>query len=58
MKRITLPKILRSLETLEYQVVVEPAVAEKPGGRSSGCSTWSRDTLSKEKHGQEERIHG
>jgi quinolinate synthase len=29
MKRITLPKILRSLETLQYQVVVEPAVAEK-----------------------------
>src|SRR6266852_665022 len=29
MKRITLPKILRSLRTLEYQVVVEPAVAEK-----------------------------
>jgi quinolinate synthase len=29
MKRITLPKILRSLETLQYPVVVEPAVAEK-----------------------------
>ncbi len=29
MKRITLPKILRSLKTLQYQVVVEPAVAEK-----------------------------
>ena len=29
MKRITLPKILRSLETLQNQVVIEPAVAEK-----------------------------
>jgi quinolinate synthase len=29
MKRITLPKILRALETLQYPVVVEPAVAEK-----------------------------
>ena len=29
MKCITLPKILRSLETLQPQVVVEPAVAEK-----------------------------
>ena len=28
MKRITLPKILRSLETLLYPVVIEPAVAE------------------------------
>jgi quinolinate synthase len=29
MKRITLPKILRSLETLEHRVEVEPAVAER-----------------------------
>ena len=29
MKRITLPKILRSLETRQYPVVVAPAVAEK-----------------------------
>ena len=28
MKRIILPKILRSLKTLQYQVVVEPAVAD------------------------------
>lgn len=27
--RITLPKILRALETLQYPVVIEPAVAEK-----------------------------
>ncbi len=29
MKRIVLPKILRSLETLQYPVVVDPAVADK-----------------------------
>ena len=29
MKRIILPKILRSLETLQYPVVVDPAVADK-----------------------------
>lgn len=29
MQRITLPKILRSLQTLEYRVEVEPAVAER-----------------------------
>ncbi len=29
MKRITLPKILRSLRTMEHEVVVEPAVAER-----------------------------
>ena len=32
MKRITLPKILRSLETLEYEVVVEPEMAERAYG--------------------------
>jgi len=29
MKQITLPRILRSLETMEHEVVVEPAVAER-----------------------------
>jgi quinolinate synthase len=29
MKRITLPKILRTLETMEHEVVVDPAVAER-----------------------------
>ena len=29
MKRITLPKILRSLQTLEYEVVVDPVLAER-----------------------------
>ena len=29
MKRITLPKILRSLQTMEHRVEVEPAVAER-----------------------------
>ncbi|MCG8457114.1 MAG: quinolinate synthase NadA, partial [Holophagales bacterium] len=29
MQRITLPKILRSLETLEHEVVVEPEMAER-----------------------------
>ncbi len=29
MKRITLPGILRSLQTMEYEVTVDPAVAEK-----------------------------
>jgi quinolinate synthase len=29
MKRITLPKIRRSLETMTHQVTVEPAIAER-----------------------------
>ena len=29
MKRITLPEILRSLQTMEHRVEVEPAVAER-----------------------------
>ncbi len=29
MKRITLPKILRSLQTLEHAIEVEPRVAER-----------------------------
>jgi quinolinate synthase len=29
MKRITLPKILRSLQAMEHRVEVEPAVAER-----------------------------
>ncbi|HRK71656.1 MAG TPA: quinolinate synthase, partial [Micropepsaceae bacterium] len=29
MKRITLPKILRSLETMTYEVTVDPAIAER-----------------------------
>jgi len=29
MKRITLPKILRSLETMEHKIEIEPAIAEK-----------------------------
>ena len=29
MKRITLPKILRSLQTLEYEVLVDPVLAER-----------------------------
>ena len=29
MKRITLPKILRSLETLEHRVEVDPAIAAR-----------------------------
>jgi quinolinate synthase len=28
MKRITLPKIRRSLETMTYEVTVDPAIAE------------------------------
>ena len=39
MKRITLAKILRSLETMEHEVAVDPAVAGRaPGVRSSACS--------------------
>ena len=29
MKRITLPKVLRSLQTMEHEVLVEPAVGER-----------------------------
>jgi quinolinate synthase len=29
MKQITLPRILRSLETMEHEVVVEPEIAER-----------------------------
>jgi quinolinate synthase len=29
MKRITLPKILRSLETMEYRVEVDPDIAAR-----------------------------
>jgi quinolinate synthase len=29
MKRITLPKILRSLETMQYEVLVDPAIADR-----------------------------
>jgi quinolinate synthase len=29
MKRNTLPKILHSLETLEYEVTVDPAIAQR-----------------------------
>jgi len=29
MKQITLPRILRSLQTMEHEVVVEPAIAER-----------------------------
>jgi quinolinate synthase len=29
MKRITLPKILRSLRTMEHEVTVDPAIAER-----------------------------
>jgi quinolinate synthase len=29
MKRITLPKILRSLETMQHEVLIEPAMAAR-----------------------------
>jgi len=29
MKRITLPKILRSLRTLEHKIQIDPAIAER-----------------------------
>jgi quinolinate synthase len=29
MKRITLPKILKSLETMQHEVLVDPAIAER-----------------------------
>ena len=32
MKRITLPKILRSLQTLEHEVLVDPVIAERAHG--------------------------
>ncbi|MCZ6498835.1 MAG: quinolinate synthase NadA, partial [Gammaproteobacteria bacterium] len=32
MKRITLPKILHSLQTLEYEVLVDPVIANRAYG--------------------------
>jgi quinolinate synthase len=32
MKRITLPKIRRALETMQYEVTIDPAVAEGARG--------------------------
>ena len=29
MKRITLPKILRSLQTMEHKIEIDPSIAEK-----------------------------
>jgi quinolinate synthase len=29
MKRITLPKILRSLQTMEHKIEIEPSIAER-----------------------------
>ena len=38
MKRITLPKIRRALETMQHEVTIDPAVAERaPAAPSSAC---------------------
>ena len=42
MKRITLPKILDSLETCATGSRSRPRSPGAPGGRSSGCWRWAR----------------
>ena len=37
MKRITLPKIRRALETMRHEVTIDPAIAAARAGRSSAC---------------------
>ena len=37
MKRITLPKIRRALETMQHEVTIDPAVAARPAAPSSAC---------------------
>ena len=42
MKRITLPKILHSLQTMEFQVEVDPEVAARgPAGGRADAGRWA-----------------
>ena len=49
MKRITLPKIRRALETLEHEVVLDPHIGGTGAalGRTDagGCDSWTISTL-------------
>ena len=44
MKRITLPAIRQALETMQHEVIIDPALARARGSRSSGC--WRCDRRS------------